>query len=57
MAGKNGPHGTGETGRGSKHEADIRDDELERRRGRLLANFGVAVERGHLCPRACINSP
>ncbi|MER8647789.1 MULTISPECIES: AtpZ/AtpI family protein [unclassified Mesorhizobium] len=41
MAEKNGPHGTGETGRGSKHEADIRDEELERRRRNLEASLAT----------------
>jgi len=41
MADKNGPHGTGETGRGSKHEADIRDEDLERRRRNLEASLAT----------------
>ncbi|RWA75021.1 ATP F0F1 synthase subunit I [Mesorhizobium sp. M1C.F.Ca.ET.193.01.1.1] len=39
MANKNGPDGTGETGRGKQHEAGIRDDELERRRRELEASL------------------
>ncbi|RWA82046.1 AtpZ/AtpI family protein [Mesorhizobium sp.] len=39
MANKNGPDGTGETGRGKQHEAAIRDDELERRRRELEASL------------------
>jgi len=39
MADKNGPDGTGETGRGSEREADIRDDDLERRRRDLEASL------------------
>ncbi|CCV12296.1 AtpZ/AtpI family protein [Mesorhizobium sp. STM 4661] len=41
MAGKNGPDGTGETGRGKQHEADIRDDDLERRRRDLEASLAT----------------
>lgn len=41
MADKNGPHGTGETGRGKQHEADIRDDDLERRRRDLEASLAT----------------
>ncbi|TIN14619.1 MAG: ATP F0F1 synthase subunit I [Mesorhizobium sp.] len=39
MADKNGPDGTGETGRGRQPEATIRDDELERRRRELEASL------------------
>jgi ATP synthase protein I len=39
MADKKGPDGTGETGRGSEREADIRDDDLERRRRDLEASL------------------
>ena len=41
MADKNGPHGTGETGRGGKHEPDIRDEDLERRRRELGASLAT----------------
>ncbi|RJT39986.1 ATP F0F1 synthase subunit I [Mesorhizobium waimense] len=41
MADKNGPDGTGETGRGKQHEADIRDDDLERRRRDLEASLAT----------------
>lgn len=41
MADKKGPHGTGETGRGKQHEADIRDDDLERRRRDLEASLAT----------------
>ncbi|CAN7406028.1 AtpZ/AtpI family protein [Mesorhizobium sp. LjNodule214] len=41
MAEKNGPNGTGETGRGKQHEADIRDDDLERRRRDLEASLAT----------------
>lgn len=41
MADKNGPDGTGETGRGKQHDADIRDDELERRRRDLEATLAT----------------
>ncbi|WP_136621590.1 MULTISPECIES: AtpZ/AtpI family protein [Mesorhizobium] len=41
MADKNGPHGTGETGRGKQHEPDIRDDDLERRRRDLEASLAT----------------
>lgn len=41
MADKNGPHGTGETGRGNQHEPDIRDDDLERRRRDLEASLAT----------------
>lgn len=41
MADKKGPDGTGETGRGSEHEADIRDDDLERRRRELGASLAT----------------
>lgn len=41
MADKNGPDGTGETGRGEQHDADIRDDELERRRRDLEATLAT----------------
>lgn len=39
MADKNGPDGTGETGRGSEREVDVRDDDLERRRRDLEASL------------------
>ncbi|MER8384631.1 AtpZ/AtpI family protein [Mesorhizobium sp. M0166] len=41
MADKNGPDGTGKTGRGKQHEADIRDDDLERRRRDLEASLAT----------------
>jgi ATP synthase protein I len=41
MADKHGPDGTGETGRGKLREADIRDDELERRRRDLEASLAT----------------
>ncbi|MEO5756058.1 MAG: AtpZ/AtpI family protein [Mesorhizobium sp.] len=41
MADKNGPDGTGETGRGKQHEATIRDDDLERRRRDLEASLAT----------------
>jgi len=41
MADKKGPDGTGETGRGKQHEADIRDDDLERRRRDLEASLAT----------------
>ncbi|MFD1987540.1 AtpZ/AtpI family protein [Mesorhizobium newzealandense] len=41
MADKNRPDGTGETGRGKQHEADIRDDDLERRRRELGASLAT----------------
>ncbi|MFK0688340.1 AtpZ/AtpI family protein [Mesorhizobium sp. IMUNJ 23033] len=41
MADKNGPDGTGETGRGKQHEPDIRDDDLERRRRDLEASLAT----------------
>ena len=41
MADKNGPDGTGETGRGKQHEAEIRDDDLERRRRELEASLAT----------------
>ena len=41
MADKNGPDGTGETGRGKLHEADIRDEDLERRRRDLEASLAT----------------
>ncbi|MDX8459065.1 AtpZ/AtpI family protein [Mesorhizobium humile] len=41
MADKNGPDGTGETGRGRQPEATIRDDELERRRRDLGASLAT----------------
>lgn len=41
MADKNGPDGTGETGRGNQHEPDIRDDDLERRRRDLEASLAT----------------
>ena len=41
MADKNGPDGTGETGRGRQPEATIRDDELERRRRELEASLAT----------------
>ncbi|UVK54040.1 AtpZ/AtpI family protein [Mesorhizobium sp. AR02] len=43
MADKNGPGGTGETGRGKHHEADIRDDDLERRRRELEASLATRL--------------
>ena len=43
MADKNGPDGTGETGRGKQHEADIRDDDLERRRRELEASLATRL--------------
>ena len=41
MADKNRPDGTGETGRGKQHEAEIRDDDLERRRRELEASLAT----------------
>lgn len=41
VADKNGPDGTGKTGRGKQHEADIRDDDLERRRRELEASLAA----------------
>ncbi|MBZ9771901.1 AtpZ/AtpI family protein [Mesorhizobium sp. CO1-1-8] len=41
MADKNGPDGTGETGRGNQNEPDIRDDDLERRRRDLEASLAT----------------
>ena len=41
MADKNGPDGTGETGRGKQHETGIRDDDLERRRRELEASLAT----------------
>ncbi|RUY00818.1 AtpZ/AtpI family protein, partial [Mesorhizobium sp. M7A.F.Ca.CA.004.04.1.1] len=41
MADKNGPDGTGKTGRGNQHEPDIRDDDLERRRRDLEASLAT----------------
>ena len=41
MADKNRPDGTGETGRGKQHEAEIRDDDLERRRRELGASLAT----------------
>jgi ATP synthase protein I len=41
MADKKGPDGTGETGPGKQHEADIRDEELERRRRNLEASLAT----------------
>jgi ATP synthase protein I len=41
MADKNRPDGTGETGPGKQHEADIRDDDLERRRRDLEASLAT----------------
>jgi ATP synthase protein I len=41
MADKNRPDGTGETGRGKQHEAEIRDDDLERRRRVLEASLAT----------------
>ncbi|MER8977579.1 AtpZ/AtpI family protein [Mesorhizobium sp. M0870] len=41
MADKNGPDGTGKTGRGNRHEPDIRDDDLERRRRDLEASLAT----------------
>src|SRR5438445_2763288 len=43
MADKNGPDGTGETGRGKKHETGIRDDDLERRRRELEASLATRL--------------
>ena len=43
MADKNGPDGTGETGRGKQHEPDIRDDDLERRRRELEASLATRL--------------
>jgi ATP synthase protein I len=43
MADKNGPDGTGETGRGKQHETDIRDDDLERRRRELEASLATRL--------------
>ncbi|WP_027058245.1 AtpZ/AtpI family protein [Mesorhizobium loti] len=43
MADKNGPDGTGETGPGKQHEADIRDDDLERRRRELEASLATRL--------------
>ncbi len=43
MAGKNGPDGTGETGPGGQHEANIRDDDLERRRRKLEASLATRM--------------
>eukprot|EP01035_Chromulina_nebulosa_P007894 gene7894-10677_t len=39
----NGPDGTGETGRGKKHETGIREDELERRRRELEASLATRL--------------
>ena len=41
MADKNGPDGTGETGRSKQHETGIRDDDLERRRRELGASLAT----------------
>ncbi|TIL96162.1 MAG: ATP F0F1 synthase subunit I [Mesorhizobium sp.] len=41
MAEKNGPDGTGETGPGKQRQADIRDDDLERRRRELEASLAT----------------
>ena len=41
MADKKGPDGTGETGRGKQHGADIRDEDLERRRRDLEASLAT----------------
>ncbi|MES0068985.1 AtpZ/AtpI family protein [Mesorhizobium sp. M0074] len=41
MADKNGPDGTGKSGRGKQHEADIRDEDLERRRRDLEASLAT----------------
>ena len=41
MADENRPDGTGETGRGKQHEAEIRDDDLERRRRELEASLAT----------------
>jgi ATP synthase protein I len=43
MADKNGPDGTGKTGRGQQHGPDIRDDELERRRRDLEATLATRL--------------
>jgi ATP synthase protein I len=43
MADKNGPDGTGETGRGKQHVPDIRDDDLERRRRELEASLATRL--------------
>jgi len=43
MADKNGPDGTGETGRGKQHETDIRDEDLERRRRELEASLATRL--------------
>ena len=43
MADKNGPDGTGETGRGKQHETGIRDDDLERRRRELEASLATRL--------------
>ena len=43
MADKNGPDGTGETGRGKQHETGIRDDDLERRRRELEASLAARL--------------
>jgi ATP synthase protein I len=43
MADKNRPDGTGETGRGKQHEAEIRDDDLERRRRELEASLATRL--------------
>ncbi|BCG81674.1 AtpZ/AtpI family protein [Mesorhizobium sp. 113-3-3] len=43
MADKNGPDGTGETGRGKQHESGIRDDDLERRRRELEASLATRL--------------
>ena len=43
MADKNGPDGTGETGRGKQHETGIRDEDLERRRRELEASLATRL--------------
>ncbi|RUW43664.1 MULTISPECIES: AtpZ/AtpI family protein [unclassified Mesorhizobium] len=43
MAEKKGPDGTGETGRGKEHDAEIRDDDLERRRRELGASLATRL--------------
>ncbi|WP_137934012.1 AtpZ/AtpI family protein [Mesorhizobium comanense] len=43
MANKNRPDGTGETGRGNQHDAEIRDDDLERRRRELEASLATRL--------------
>lgn len=43
MANENRPDGTGETGRGNQHDAEIRDDDLERRRRELEASLATRL--------------